>query len=113
MVSVFICCGILLATSKPSCSAMSEPATPGNCAVRCTISLGVQVFLSGSPNSSERLVGVFLAAVAAATGTAAAAAGTTGADGADVLTASGSGVGGGGCKGLPAALNKSGMLSAT
>src|SRR6266536_2762618 len=62
MVSVFSPGGMLLATSNPSCNAMSAPATLGNCVVRWTISLGVQVFLSGSPKSSERLAGAFLGA---------------------------------------------------
>src|SRR5438093_6523630 len=115
MVSVFKSGGMLLATSRPSCKAMSAPATLGSWTVRWTISLGVQVFLFGSLKSSHRFVGAFLGAgaIAGAAGTAAdgdGAAGST-AGAATAPTAGSAAAGGCGC-GLPVALNKSGMLSA-
>jgi hypothetical protein len=41
--------GSSLATSKPSCKAITAPATPSRRAVLCTISIGVQLRFSGWP----------------------------------------------------------------
>src|SRR5688572_23935812 len=120
MVSVLKFVGMLLATRRPSCNAMSAPATLVSCVVRCTISFGVHAFLSGSLKSSDKLLGTFLGAVTvAATGgteadcceqsaPACSAAAGVGAAGCSGL--SGEGAGG---NGLPVALKRSGMLSAT
>src|SRR5881394_332480 len=131
MVSVRRVVGMLLATRRPSCNAIKEPATFGRWFVRCTISFGVQDFLVGSPNSSARLVGALPAAAGAAGGAkgggVAGRAGAAAAAGAGAEVGNGCGVGMGTAdaagasasgaarwgKGLPAALNKSGMLPET
>src|SRR5258708_21575262 len=83
MVSVVQPGGMQLATSNPSCSAISDPVTPGNWQVLLTISLGVQWRFSGSPNNSARFCGAFrgvlVAAGAGQAGAGGAGAGGTGA----------------------------------
>src|SRR5260370_24740396 len=66
MVSVVQLGGIQLATSSPSCSAISDPVTPGNWQVLLTISFGVQWRFSGSPNISARFCGAFRGVAVAA-----------------------------------------------
>src|SRR5438132_3210718 len=52
MVSAFRPGGKWPATSKPSCIAISAPATPLSAVVLCTISLGVQFLRPGWPKTS-------------------------------------------------------------
>src|SRR6266540_2347502 len=112
MVSVRALGGIQAATSRPSWSAMSAPATPGRVLVRLTMSLGVQLRLSGSLNNSARLRGVGLDAGGASAG-AGASAGidlASGALGNEADWAAGAGADAGGAAGgLAPALNRSGI----
>src|SRR5207247_782093 len=73
------------ATNRPSCIAISAPATPLSPLVLCTISLGVQFFRPGWPKTSPISSGgggAGTAATAGAAGASGATGGLTGAIGA-------------------------------
>src|SRR6185436_20251282 len=104
IVSVRALGGMQAATSSPSWSAISAPATPGSPLVRLTMSFGVQLRLSGSLKSSARLRGVGLGAAGAWTSAGGGLAGAV--EGAATGLGAAAGVGAGAAEGWEAALNR-------